>query len=157
MALAKDLAEGGTPAPQSAAPNKQAPQQESLTDDEEDDLRITVTLAKNLIDQGGIEVIDKAMSSKDPGQIIGQFLMQLMSQLGEALKKFMELSPRILFAHDGWVEQISDYLQDEYDIPKETMDRAEIYIASTAQQMNKNQQAQQAAQQPPAMPQQGGV
>lgn len=143
---------------------EQEDSRESLTDDEEADLSIFVTLAKNLIDDGGIEVIDKAEASSDPGQIIGQFLMQMVSQMGEALKGMgVDPSPRIFFAEGGWIEQISDYLQDEYDIPKDVMDRAEIYIGTTAQSIAQGQQAggQQAPVPPgpeaaaPAMPQPG--
>ena len=81
-----------------------------LTDQEEDQLEIVVLLAENLIDEGGIEALDMAKGSKDPGQVIGQFLMQLGSQLGEQLP--FEISPRIMLARGGWLEQVSDYLQD---------------------------------------------
>lgn len=130
-----------------------------LTDDEEDDLRIAVNLAKNLIDDGGYEVIEQAMSSSDPGQVIGQFLMQMVSQMAENLPEGVDLSPRIFFAYGGWVEQISDYLQEEYDVPKKDMDRAEMYIGSAAQQMAQGQAQQQqgapaapAPEQAPVMP-----
>ena len=58
-----------------------------LTDQEEDQLEVMVMLAENLIDEGGIQALDTAKQSKDPGQVIGQFLMQLGSQLGEQLLK----------------------------------------------------------------------
>lgn len=121
-----------------------------LTDDEEDDLRIAVTLAENLIDDGGYEVIEQALGSSDPGQVIGQFLMQMVSQMAENLPEGVDLSPRIFFAYGGWVEQVSDYLQDEYDVPTDVMDRAEMFIATAAQQMAQGQQQQQQA--PPGAP-----
>lgn len=137
-------------------PEGQMPQnEEKLTDDEEDDLQIMVTLAENMIDDGGWEVIEQAEQSSDAGQVIGQFLMQLGSQLGEMLPENMKPSPRIMFAHGGWVEQVSDYLQEEYDVPKDVMDRAEIFIATAAQQMSQGQAAQQQAA--PVMPAQGGA
>ena len=129
---------------------KNEPSQERLTDDEEDDLKIMVNLGKNMIDEGGSQVIEQALQSKDPGVIIGQFLMQLGSQLGEQLP--FEISPRIMLAHGGWLEEMSDYLQDEYDIPKKDMDRAEMFVASSAQGMAQQQQ-QQAAPPAPAAPQ----
>lgn len=140
----------------------EAPEQELLTDEEEKDLSIMVNLAKNMIDDGGIEVIRKAENSKDPGQIVGQFLFQLGGQLIEQLSGKVDVSPRVLLVEGGWVEQVSDYLQEEYDVPKNVMDRAEIYVASTAQQMAQTQQQEQAQQPPgappvaapPAMPQQ---
>lgn len=114
---------------------------------EQDDLAIMLTLSKNLIDDGGYEVIEQAQNSKDPGVVIAQFLMQLSEQLAEQLP--FEPSARILLAEDGWVEQISDFLQDDYNVPKKVMDRAEIYMATAAQQMG------QAGQQPQQAPQQG--
>lgn len=129
-----------------------APQQgERLTDEEEVDLKIAVLFAKKLIDEGGIDVIDQAVQeSNDPGQVIGQFMMQLASQLQENMPEDMKLSPRVFFAQGGWVEQVSDYLQDEYKIDRKVMDRSEIYIATAAEKMAQGQ-AQQAAQgQPPA-------
>lgn len=135
--------------------------EQELTKDEQDDLAIMVTISKNLIDDGGYEVIEQAQNSKDPGVVIGQFLMQLSEQLAEQLP--FEPSARILLAEDGWVEQISDFLQEDYNVPKKIMDRAEIYIATSAQQMAQAGQQQQAAQQGmeaqsvPAMPMPQGV
>lgn len=128
---------------------------EQLSDEEEQDLAIAVNLAENLIDEGGWQVLQQAEQSSDPSVVIGQFLMQLGSQMGEQLP--FPISPRIMLAEGGWLEQVSDYLQEEYDIPKDVMDRAEIFIASNAQQMAQAQQQQAAPQQAPAMPQPGVV
>lgn len=139
---------------------QEAPSQERLSQEEDRELDIMVLLAKNLIDDGGFEVIEQAEGSKDPGVVIGQFIMQLGSQLAEQLP--FEPSPRVMLAVGGWVEQISDFLQEEYDVPKKVMDRAEIYVASSAQQMAQQQapaqpgaapQPQQAPPAGPAMPQ----
>lgn len=125
---------------------------EMLTDEEEQELTIIVALSKNLIDDGGIEVIQQAMGSSDPAQVIGQFMMQLLSQLADALRNVMEFSPRIVLNEGGWVEQISDYLQEEYNIPVNIMDRAEIYIGTTAHGMAQTANAQANGQQPMAAP-----
>ncbi len=117
---------------------------EQISKEEEDELRVMVNLAMNMIDEGGDQIIDQAMNSKDPGTIIGQFIMQLGSQLGEQLP--FEISPRIMLAEGGWVEQISDYLQEQYDVPKKVMDRAEIFVGSSAQNMAQQQQQQPAPQ-----------
>lgn len=142
---------------------QEAPVQEGeqLTKDEMDDLDIMVNLSKEMIDDGGIDVIDQAIEqSNDPAQVIGQFLMQMVSQLGESLPEDMDLSPRIFFAYGGWVEQISDYLQEQYGIPQEVMDRVEMFIGTAATQMQQGEAAKQPAPQPtqagPVMPQ-GGV
>lgn len=137
---------------------------EQLTDDEEDDLKIMVNLGKNLIDEGGYEVVESAEKSSDPGQVIGQFLMQLGSQVAENLPEEAKPSPRIFLCEGGWVEEMSDYLQDEYDVPEDVMDRAEIYIGIASQSIAQGQQAPggpaapadpAAAAPAPAMPQQG--
>lgn len=145
------------------AMEQQAPEMQRLTDEEEQDLSIMVNLAKEAIDDGGIDVIDQAIEqSNDPGQVVGQFLLQLGSQLAEQLPEDMTISPRIMLAEGGWVEEVSDYLQEQYGVDKEVMDRAEMYIGASAEQMAMQQQQQQAApvqqpQQAPALPQQGGV
>ena len=128
------------------------PEQATLSSEEEEELKVMVNLAETMIDEGGFKVIEQALSSKDPGTIIGQFLMQLGSQLGEKLP--FEISPRIMLAEGGWVEEISDYLQDEYDVPQKVMDRAEIFVGSSAQAMAQSagQQGGQAAPQEAAAP-----
>lgn len=122
---------------------------EDLTDEEESELSIMVNIAKDMIDEAGHQVIQQALESKDPGVVIGQFIMQLGSQLGEELP--FDPSPRIMLAEGGWVEQISDYLQEEYDVPKKVMDRAEIFVGSSASAMAQGGQ-QQAPQQGAAVP-----
>lgn len=163
MALEQDMVKQN---PQQVAPNEAPADGQGLSKEEETDLKIAVLLAERLIDDGGIKVIDDAVKgSNDPGQIIGQFLMQMVSQMNEKLPKEVQLSKRIYFAHGGWVEQISDYIQEQYGIDKKIMDRAEIYIATAAQKMAQGQKQQAAQGQPPqagvpggqAMPQQGGM
>lgn len=136
-------------------------QTNQLNDSEEQDLSIAVNLAKNLIDDEGINLIKSAEQSKDQGQVIGQFLFQMGSQLAEKLSGMVDLSPRIFLAEGGWVEQVSDYLQEEYGVPKNIMDRAEMYIGGMAQQMAQAQQQggvpQPQAEQAPAMPMPGGM
>ena len=139
----------------------QQQEQSLLSDEEERDLQISVMLAENLIDEGGWKVIQQAEQSSDPAVVVGQFLLQLGAQLGESLP--FEISPRIMLAEGGWLEQVSDYLQEEYGVPKQVMDRAEIFIASSAQAMAQQQQqgvpqqAQPTAPAAPAMPQEGMV
>lgn len=130
--------------------------QERLSDEEEHELKIMVNIAEDMIDEGGAQIIQDALNSKDPGTVIGQFLMQLGSQMGEELP--FDISPRIMLAEGGWVEQISDYLQEEYGVPKKVMDRAEIFVGSSAQAMAQGQGAPQPQQaQGPALPEGGMV
>jgi hypothetical protein len=157
MALEDEMAQ--------SAPNPD--DNKKLTKEENQDLKIAVALAERMIDDGGYDVIKQALDeSNDPGQVIGQFLMQLVSQMDQNMPEDMKLSKRIYFAHNGWIEQVSDFLQDEYKVPRQVMDRAEMYIGAAAQKMAQGG-AQQAAGQAPAqsgaapaqppMPQGGGV
>jgi hypothetical protein len=151
MAIEDQMAQEPAAAPQGQT--EAPPQSGPLSEDEEKDLKLGVLLAQRMIDDGGIEVIDKAVKeSSDPGQVIGQFLMQLVSQLHEAMPEDEQLSKRIYFAHGGWIEQISDYLQEQYDVPRKIMDRAEMYIGSAAQSMAQGQVQQAAGGAPPAGP-----
>lgn len=149
MALEEEIMKG-----RQAPVEQESPEEARLTEEEEADLRIAVTLSKNIIDDGGIEVIDQALSgSSDPAQVIGQFLMQVVAQMSEELPKELNLSPRVFLAEGGWVEEISDYLQEVYEVPENVMDRAEMFIAAQADSMAQGA-AQQATQQGDPMMQQ---
>lgn len=134
---------------------------ETPANDQDTDLKIAVLLGMRLLDDGGFDVIDKAVdSSKDPGQVIGQFLMQMGQQMYESMPDDLKFSPEIMLEDNGWLEQISDYIQVELGVDKKVMDKAEIYVANTATQMAQAKAAPAAAQAaeappgaPPAMPQ----
>ncbi len=113
---------------------------ELLSEEDELGLEIAVLMAKRLIDDGGAEVIKASAGSSDQAQVIGQFLMQLGSQMMEELPEELRASPAIMLCEGGWVEQVSDFLQDEYDVPRDVMDRAEIFVGTSAQQMAQAQQ-----------------
>jgi hypothetical protein len=124
------------------SPQKDSSPSQKMTE-EELDLQIAVLFGRRLLEDGGFRVIEKAAaSSRDPGQVIGQFLMQMGQQMMESLPEDVQLSPTILLAEGGWVEQMSDYIQENLGIKREIMDRAEIYVASTAQQMAEAHQSQ---------------
>lgn len=121
---------------QQAPVEQEAPTDSQLSPEEEDDLAIAVSLAQNMIDDGGVQVIQEAMQgSNAPGQVIGDFLMQLAAQMSEGMPQEASLSPRVFLAEGGWVEQISDYLQEQYDVPQDVMDEAEIYIGTQSMSM----------------------
>lgn len=142
---------------------QEQPQQEQdagvLNAEEEKDLAIAVMMAENLIDDGGIEVIDASEESSNPGEVIGQFIMQMVSQMAEQMPRELQFSPRIWLAEGGFVEKISDYLQEQYGVPQPVMDKAEMFVAAQADSMAKGAVQQQTAPaQPQAapMPQQAG-
>lgn len=130
MALEKQLTEE----------SENEPQGDVLSEEDEASLEICVLLGKALIDDGGKEVLEAAKTSKDPGQVIGQFLVQLGSQMAENLPEELKPNPAIMLAEGGWVEQMSDFLQEEYGVSREDADRAEIYVGTTAQQIAQTQQ-----------------
>ncbi len=122
-------------------------------DEYDTDLKIAVLMGERLLEEGGFDVIEKASaSSKDPGQVIGQFLMQMGQQLMENMPEGVTLSPEIMLAPGGWVEQMSDFIQSEVGVKKDVMDKAEIYVASTAQQMAQGKQQQGSPEAPPVAP-----
>lgn len=152
MALEEEIMEQGPPAPE----DEETENNGGLSDEEEKDLAIAVMLAENLIDDGGIEAIDSAQESKNPPEVIGQFIMQLVSQMTEQMPREMQFSNRIWLAQGGFVEQISDYLQEEYGVPQPVMDKVEMFIAAQADAMAQGGAAQQAAGGQPA-PQQAAM
>lgn len=136
-----------------------------MDEDEEMSLEIAVLLGKHLIEDGdGASIIESAKKSSDPGQVIGQFLLQLGSQMAEQMPGDIELPPSIFLAKGGWLEQMSDFIEEEYDVSRKIMDRAEIYVATTGQQMAQAQaqkaqapQMQGMAAEPAPAPQGGMV
>lgn len=109
---------------------------------EEKDLRIGVLMGEQFLDEGGLDVIQKAMdSSSDPAQVIGQFFVQLIQKMQESMPSEMKLSPKIYLSKHGWLEQMMDYVIEKLHIDTAITDRAEVYVAHTAQQLAQGKQA----------------
>lgn len=155
MPLEQQMMQQQPPSPADMPDQGKTGAKDSSAEDELD-LKIAVLLGQHLLQDGGFDVIDKAVkSSKDPGQVIGQFLMQMGQQMMESMPDDIKLSPKILLARGGWVEQISDYIQEKAHVKKEIMDKAEIYIASTAQHMAQAKGGNVDGVPPPPTPQAG--
>ena len=138
--------------------NEQAPTLESLTDEEEDDLELAVLTTERLLEDGGYEVIEQALAtSKDPSQVIGQFMIQLIQKLNEQFINENQLSRRIWLCKGGWLEQAMDMVIDEFGLDYAVSDKAEVYVADTITKMAQAGQAAgpvpQPGQAPAAMPQ----
>lgn len=148
---------------QMAAEEQQPTNESNLTDAEEQDLEIALLLGERLLEDGGFDVMEKAIdTSSDPAQVIGQFFVQLIQKLSEDFPKDMALSPRIYLAQGGWLEQMMDRVIDELDLDLKVADKAEIYVAQMAKELGAaNAQKQQAPVDPnqaaPTMPMQGGA
>lgn len=153
---------------QQPAEGQVAPQQgqpERLSDEEEKDLQIAVLLTERLMADGGYKVIEDAINtSKDPSQVIGQFMIQLIKKLDESMPNEAKLSKRIWLCKGGWLEQVMDDLVDEFGLDYSITDKAEVYVADTVKKLaqagstNAGAAPQQGAPEQPPMPQQqGGV
>lgn len=145
------------------APSNQ-PTLESLTDEEENDLRTAVLIAERMFEEEGYSIIEQALNtSSDPAQVIGQFLIQMIKSLDENMPNNAKLSRRIWLAQGGWVEQVMDMIIEEFDLDYAIADKAEVYIGTTIAQMAKAGQTsgspapqpQDAAQMP--IPQRGAI
>lgn len=138
--------------------NEQAPTLESLTDEEEDDLELAVLTTERLLEDGGYEVIEQALTtSKDPSQVIGQFMIQLIQKLNEQFVNENQLSRRIWLCKGGWLEQAMDMVIDEFGLDYAVSDKAEVYVADTITKMAQAGAsagpAPQPGQAPPVVPQ----
>lgn len=126
-----------------------------MSDDDKETLSIMVDQAQQAIEQGGADVIQQAMSgSKNPAQVIAQFILQLGSQIADSMdSQGMPVNPQVMLNEGGFVEQVSDFLQSYYDIPKDVMDQAEKIVGAAAMSMHQAESAPQ-GQQAPAAPEQ---
>jgi hypothetical protein len=138
----------------------QAPAPENLSDEEEKDLKIAVLLAERMLEDKGYDVIQKALdTSKDPAQVIGQFMLTLIKKLDESMPNDAKLSKRIWLCKGGWLEQVMDMVIDEFQLDYSISDKAEVYVADTASKLAKAGSAQggapapQPGEAPPVIPQ----
>lgn len=111
-----------------------APEGEQASELEEMDLQIAVALGKRLMkDAGGLQAVGQAIEgSGDPVQAVAKFLVQLITQIKEAVgSEGVELSPRIVLANNGWVTQMLDNLEQELGLPPEFSDEVFSDVVET--------------------------
>lgn len=90
---------------------------------EQVELAVRMTI-KLLEEGGGIDVIADALKqSRDPAQVIGQFLAQVVGQLAEKLEQEFGIDPRIFLAKGGWLDNVLDYIEQRLELPKEFSDQ----------------------------------
>lgn len=95
-----------------------------LNEEEELDLTLAVKMAKKLINEKGLEVIQSALKeSQDAASVIGQFFAQLFAQMHESFPKDLEISPRIYLCKGGVLEQMLDYIEEKLKLPREFSDQ----------------------------------
>lgn len=120
--------------PTMAAEQAPANEGEQGTELEEMDLQIAVSLGKRLMkDAGGLKAVEQAIAgSGDPTQAVSKFLVQLITQIKEAVaSEGVELSPRIVLANNGWVTQMLDSLEQELGLPAEFSDEVFSDVVET--------------------------
>lgn len=90
-----------------------------------EDLEIAVLMAQDMLDGGGMDVIKNAINqSQDPALVVGQFLGQLIGQLGESLiQQFPDFDMRVFLAKGGWLDIILDYIETELGYPDNFSDQ----------------------------------
>lgn len=92
------------------------------------DAEIAFRMGVKLMTEGqGLQTIKAAIEeSKDPAQVIGQFLAQIMAVLAEKLQGEINLDPRVFLAKGGWLELMLDYIEQKLGYPEEFSDQ--IYM-----------------------------
>lgn len=112
--------------------DSQAPENSQRTYPKEDaELAIRLGI-KMLKDGGGLKVIsDGINSSKDPAQVIGAFLAQMMGKLAEELKAKANIDPGVFLASGGFLEAILNYIEDQLGYPKDFSDEVESAVLET--------------------------
>ena len=90
-----------------------------------EDVEIAVRLAIKLLNEGnGLKIIaDAIQQSKDPAQVIGKFLAQMIGQLAEKLRDEAGINPGIFIAKNGFLDQILDYIETKLGYPEEFSDQ----------------------------------
>ena len=95
----------------------------SLSDEEELDLRLAVAMMQRLLDEKGLDLIKQALNtSKDPAQVVGNLLSQMIVQMQENFPPELNVSPRIYLAKNGALEQILDFIEKRLGLPSRFSD-----------------------------------
>lgn len=98
-----------------------------------DDVEIAVRMAIKLLNEGeGLKLISDAIQqSKDPAQVIGKFLAQLIGQLAEKLRDEAGIAPSIFIAKNGFLDQILDYIEVKLRLPSDFSDKVYRAVLDT--------------------------
>lgn len=110
-----------TPLEQQAAPQQA---QQGGGEVAKEDVEIVTRLGIQILSKGGLDQIKEALtSSNDPAQVIGTFLVQIMSQILEQASSQIDLDPRAFLAQGGFLDHILDYIETKLGLPKEFSDQ----------------------------------
>lgn len=108
-------------------------EKEGKTEFSSDDVEIAVRMAIKMLNEGGgLKIIaDSIQQSKDPAQVIGKFLAQLIGQLAEKLRDEVGINPGIFIAKNGFLDQILDYIENKLGYPPEFSDQIYAEVLDT--------------------------
>lgn len=92
-----------------------------------EDVELAVNFGIKLLNEGGgLDLIKKSINqSRDPAQVIGQFLAQIISKLAEQMLQEYSIDPGIFLAKDGFLDYILNYIEQKLGYPAKFSD--EIY------------------------------
>lgn len=98
-----------------------------------EDVEIAVRMAIKMLNEGGgLKVIAESIQqSKDPAQVIGKFLTQLIGQLAEKLRDEIGIDPSIFIAKNGFLDQILDYIEKKLGYPSNFSDQIYAEVLDT--------------------------
>ena len=98
-----------------------------------EDVEIAVRLAIKMLNEGGgLKIIaDSIQQSKDPAQVIGKFLAQMIGQLAEKLRDEVGINPGIFIAKNGFLDQILDYIETKLGYPEDFSDQIYARVLDT--------------------------
>ena len=117
------------------------------------DVELATRMGVKLLNEAnGIAVIRQALDqSKDPAQVIGQFLAQMMGTMAEQLAQQLGVDPRVFLAKRGFLDNILNYIERKLGMPEEFSDQIYAQVLETIKAAAFGGQAQdQQTQQPPA-------
>lgn len=140
-----------------ASLDKRAPAKAEGEIETSDDAALVTMMGMSLLDKGGLQTIQSALqTSQDPGQVVGQFLAQLIGQMAEFTRDSLQIDPAVYTEPNGFLDQILDYIERKLSLPKEFSDQVygdalEVMKAAAMAEQNGGQ-PQQAAGGPPAGP-----
>ena len=131
------------------------------------DLELVIRMAIKMLTQAnGLQLIKQSLDqSKDPAQVIGQFLATMMGKLAEECRDKLKIDPAIFLRGKGFLDAIINYIEQKLGMPPEFSDQIYAQVLEVVKAGAQNptgaqrppQQGQQAPQQAqPAGPQQAG-
>lgn len=103
-----------------AMPEDKAPAKKGGGSDKE----LVSMMGMAMLDNGGLDTIKAALgSSEDPGQVVGQFIAQMVGQLAQMTEEQMGIDPAVYGESDGFLDQILNYIEVELKLPPEFSDQ----------------------------------